>query len=52
MRLEVIIDGGVQRMGEGTLSMVTGRLLSLFKVCGRSAICVSDSGRVDASGRL
>ena len=50
MRLEVIVDGGVQRMEEGTLSMVTGRLLSLFKVCGLSAICVADSGRVDVWG--
>ena len=39
-------------MGEGTVSMVSGGLLSLFKVCGLSAICVADSGRVDVWGRL
>ena len=63
--MEVIVDGGVQRggewsflaksasaMGEGMVSMASGRLLSLFKVCGLSAICVSDSGRVDVWGRL
>ena len=46
MRLEVIVDGGVQRKGVavprqasisdggGHVSMVSGRLLSLFKVFG------------------
>ena len=61
MRLEVIVDGGMQRrgvavprqasisdVGEGTVLMASGGLLSLFKVC----ICVSDSGRVDVWGRL
>ena len=64
MRLEVIVDGGMQRRGvavprqasisdgEGTVLMASGGLLSLFKVCGLSAICVSDSGRVVVWGRL
>ena len=38
--------------GGGHVSMVSGRLLSLFKVFGLYAICVADSGRVDVSGRL
>ena len=37
-------------MGEGMVSLVSGGLWSLFKVCGLSAICVSDSGRVDVWG--
>ena len=37
-------------MGEGTVVMASGGLLSLFKVCGLSAICVSDSCRVDVWG--
>ena len=41
MRLEVIVNG------EGMVSMASGSLLSLFKVCGLLAMCVSDSGRVD-----
>ena len=39
-------------MGEGMVSMALGGLLSLFKACGLSAICVSDSGTVDVWGRL
>ena len=39
-------------MGEDMVSMASDGLLSFFKVCGLSAICVSDSGRVDVWGRL
>ena len=39
-------------MGEGTVSMASDGLLFIFKVSGLSAICVSDSGRVDVWGRL
>ena len=64
MRLEVIVDGGRQRRGvavprQASISdggrhslMASGGMLSLFKVCGLSAICVSASGRVDVWGRL
>ena len=63
MRLEVIVDGGVQRRGvavprqasisDGGRHGVHGvgqavvSLQGLWSVC-----CVSDSGRVDVSGRL
>ena len=54
--LEVIVDGGSARgggwpflaepasaMGEGMVSMGSGGLLSLFKVCGLSAPCKYES---------
>ena len=39
-------------MGEGMVSLASDGLLSLFRVFGLSAICVSDSVRVEVWGRL
>ena len=47
-----VLTKAASAKGGGMVSMVSGRLLSLFKVCGLSALCVSDSGTVDVWGRL